>query len=117
MATVADRNVGAGPAPAYSAPTKAWAARRVGQVVAAGARERLRGVSATARGDVPRSPDEITPQWLTSVLCAETQGARVRDVTVPGGSVGTTTRKALRVTYNEAGLEAGLPTELFAKCT
>jgi hypothetical protein len=31
--------------------------------------------------------------------------------------VGTTTRRALSVTYNQAGAAAGLPTRLFAKCT
>jgi hypothetical protein len=39
----------------------------------------------------------------------------VESFTTPGGSVGTSTRVALRVTYNEAGQRAGLPTELFAK--
>ena len=66
---------------------------------------------------MPRSPDEITPEWLTAVLCADTPGARVEQIAVPGGSVGTTTRKALHVSYNEAGSHAALPSHLFAKCT
>src|SRR5258708_1612077 len=108
---------GAGPAPAYPIPSKTWMLRRVGEVVASGARERIRATRAMGAADVPRCPDEITPEWLTAVLCTHTPGARVISVTVPGGSIGTTTRKALELTYNDAGAAAGLPTQLFAKCT
>lgn len=66
---------------------------------------------------MPRSPREIGPQWLTAVLCAGTPGARVSSVATAAGSVGTTTRQALEVGYNDAGADAGLPTRLFVKCT
>jgi Phosphotransferase enzyme family len=117
VTTQAEHNLGTGPAPGYPIPTKAWALRRIGRVLAAGLRERRRGTRPESGEDVPRSPDDITAEWLTAVLCAGTPGARVESVTVPGGSVGTTTRKALRVTYNEAGTAAELPSRLFAKCT
>jgi Phosphotransferase enzyme family len=54
--------------------------------------------------------------WLSAVLCSATPGARVTSVTVGGGSVGTTTRRALQVGYNEAGAVAQLPERLFVKC-
>ena len=38
-------------------------------------------------------------------------------VRVVGGSVGTTTRAALEVAYDDAGTAAGLPARLFVKCT
>jgi hypothetical protein len=66
---------------------------------------------------VPRSVDDVTPQWLTSILCAKHPGASVLDVRVYGGSDGSTSRRALEITYNEAGNEAGLPTRLFGKAT
>lgn len=79
--------------------------------------EKLQRPVARDRGDVPRHGLAITPEWLTDVLCPDTPGARVVAFDSPGGSRGTTTRTALRLTYNEAGQAAGLPTELFAKTT
>jgi Phosphotransferase enzyme family len=49
------------------------------------------------------------------VLCRDVRGARVLSFSNPGGSSGSTERLALRVVYNEAGQQAGLPTELFTK--
>jgi Ecdysteroid kinase-like family len=86
----------------------------VAGVLLAGAGERVNPRSGQS---VPRSADEITPDWLTAVLCARTPGARVTDVTPARGSVGTTTRTALELSYNDAGTAAGLPTHVFAKCT
>ncbi|GAA5054225.1 aminoglycoside phosphotransferase family protein [Nocardia callitridis] len=67
--------------------------------------------------DVPISGETLTPQWLTAVLCRTTEGAEVLSFRTENGSKGTATRVALRVEYNDAGTEAGLPTELFAKTT
>jgi hypothetical protein len=64
---------------------------------------------------VPASAARISPKWLDAVLCRGTPGAAIADIEVVGGSDGTNTRRALRVTYNEAGTAAGLPTELFVK--
>ncbi|HET8980977.1 MAG TPA: hypothetical protein VFN87_22680 [Solirubrobacteraceae bacterium] len=108
---------GAGPAPPHRPPTRAWAVRRVAEVLAAGALERVRGVPAAGPADVPRSPAEVTPQWLTAVLCRGTPGARVRAVTPVGASSGTTTRRALALTYDDADSANRLPTHIFVKCT
>jgi hypothetical protein len=91
--------------------------RRVASVLASGARERLRGVGAVTPDDVPRSPREVTVAWLTAVLCADTPAAHVVSATPRGGSVGTTTREALEIDYDDSGTAAGLPTRLFVKCT
>jgi hypothetical protein len=101
----------------YRVPTKTWALRRLAEVSIAAAHERVRGGPALGEGDVPRSPEEITAEWLTTVLCSATPGARVRSVTAHRGSVGTTTRRALKLTYNDVGTAAGLPARLFVKCT
>lgn len=98
-------------------PTKAWALRRLAEILVAGVRERVRGVPALSAEDVPRSPDDLSPEWLTAVLCVDAPHAWVRAVTAVGGSVGTTTRRALAVTYNDVGAAARLPTRLFVKCT
>jgi hypothetical protein len=67
--------------------------------------------------EIPRSPEELDAEWLTAVLCARKQGASVTSVRTGEGSSGTTNRRALELSYNDAGVAAGLPTRLFAKCT
>jgi hypothetical protein len=89
----------------------------VAQVLASGARERVRGARALSAKDVPRSPEDIGVEWLTAVLCRRAPGARVSSMTALGGSVGTTTRNALGITYNDVGTAARLPSRLFVKCT
>jgi hypothetical protein len=63
---------------------------------------------------LPRSPQDVTAEWLTSVLCAATPETCVTSVTPCAASAGTTTRAALEVTYNEP---SRLPRHLFVKCT
>lgn len=86
-----------------------------GKVVANVVRERVRPVSVTSLDDVPPSTEALTPEWLTAALCREVPGARVVEFEVLGGSDGTSSRRALRVDYDAAGQEAGLPTRLFMK--
>ena len=92
-----------------------WLLRRVAAVGVQHLTEKVRPQPARAATDVPGSAAAITSEWLTAVLCRDAPGARVESFTTPGGSVGTSTRVAIRVVYNEAGRRAGLPTKLFAK--
>jgi thiamine kinase-like enzyme len=64
---------------------------------------------------VPARVEDLTPEWLTAALCRDRPGARVTGVQLGGGSEGTSSRRALRMTYNDAG--AGLPTAVYAKST
>lgn len=57
----------------------------------------------------------IGTEWMTAALCGDSPGARVTEVRPEGGSSGTTTRLRLRVGYNAAGKEAGLPETVFTK--
>jgi Phosphotransferase enzyme family len=104
---------------ASTQPTKPQSKARLpvlaARVVASVARERL--VPATVRSpmDIPPTADALTSQWLTAVLCHKVPGAAVQRFEVTGGSDGTSSRRALRITYNEAGQAAGLPTALFMK--
>ena len=52
---------------------------------------------------VPPSAEALTAEWLTAALCREVPGAAVVDVEVFGGSDGTSSRRAVRVVYNQAG--------------
>jgi len=65
--------------------------------------------------DVPASVAQITPQWLTAVLCKDTPGARVLDFSVISGSSGTSTRAGLALIINAQAEQAGVPTRLFTK--
>ncbi len=100
-----------------SAPTKGWALRRIGQVIAADVRERVGRRRAAGPVEVPRSLPAICARWLTAALCPEDSGAEVVSVRPLGASAGTTTRIRIEVGYNEAGTTAGLPTRVFVKCT
>jgi thiamine kinase-like enzyme len=87
------------------------AARLAAQV----AKELIAPTRRRSLHDVPASARDLTAEWLTAVLCREAPGAAVVEVEVLAGSAGTSTRTALRVGYNAAGRQAGLPTRLFVK--
>ena len=61
------------------------------------------------------SPDAITPEWLTAVLCQKVPGAVVTGVVVKPSSAGTHERHQLIISYNEAGRRADLPGSIFTK--
>ncbi|AXK86079.1 Phosphotransferase enzyme family protein [Nocardia farcinica] len=79
--------------------------------------EKITRPKARTIDDVPVSGETITPEWLTAVLCRDVPGAEAVSFETADGSVGTSTRVAIRVQYNETGAVAGLPTRLFAKTT
>lgn len=88
---------------------------RVGATVVA---ERVRPRGPVTDGDVvPANVDELTVPWLTSALCSGTPGAEVTAFTFGEGSDGTSSRRAIDVTYNDAGTAAGLPTAVYSKST
>lgn len=64
---------------------------------------------------VPPAASALTPDWASAVLCADVPGAAVTAVAVTGGTDGTSSRRALEITYNESGQAAGLPRRLFSK--
>lgn len=66
-------------------------------------------------GAVPPRAEALTASWLTSVLAAGVPGAEVNHFEILGGSDGTSSRRAIEVTWNVAGQAAGLPTRLFSK--
>lgn len=68
-----------------------------------------------AADDVPTFAERLTVEWLTEALCREVTGARVVDFEITRGDDGTSSRRAIEVTYNEKGSAAGLPQHLFSK--
>ncbi|MCX5206397.1 aminoglycoside phosphotransferase family protein [Streptomyces sp. NBC_00237] len=87
------------------------------RIGSAAAGEAVRTVPARRAGDVPVRPGEVNPVWLTAVLCAEHPGATVTGCEVVPVSSGTSSRFRISVTYDEAGVAAGLPTRVFVKST
>jgi hypothetical protein len=72
-------------------------------------------VRVSTRHDVPPSAEAISPEWLTDAIASGVPGARAERVEITGGSDGTSSRRAVSVTWNGAGADAGLPTRLFVK--
>jgi len=70
-----------------------------------------------APDEVPWRAEAATAEWLTAVLCAGHEHARVEAVKTDGGSQGSSVRRRMTLTYNDAGRQAGLPEHLFAKAT
>jgi hypothetical protein len=95
-----------------AAGATALAALKIGGRVAF---ERLARPKARRRDDVPCSPNAITPEWLTAVLCEKHPDAVVTAVEVKPASAGTHERHRLIVRYNDAGRRAGLPGSIFTK--
>ncbi|WP_340316844.1 phosphotransferase [Rhizorhabdus argentea] len=67
--------------------------------------------------DIPAHLDQVTPEWITAVLAGAHPGARAEAVEIRGGSDGSTSRRGLRIIWNEAGRVAGLPEYAFGKAT
>ncbi|MVU80815.1 phosphotransferase [Nocardia sp. ET3-3] len=88
-----------------------------GSIVFRAVCERFRPGRPRVAHDIPRSVEQLTTSWLTSALCGATSRAHVVDFELGDGSDGTTSRRAITVTYNETGQLAGLPTDLFTKAT
>jgi hypothetical protein len=79
------------------------------------AREKIAPGRVTSLDGIPASASLMTNEWLSAALCRGVPGATVVNFTVRGGSDGTSSRRALEVSYNDAGTRAGLPTRLFTK--
>jgi thiamine kinase-like enzyme len=83
--------------------------------------ERARGRTLATADQLPLSYEEITPSWLTAVLGGGDEGA------APGAEVvshrlgepdeGTSSRRHIYLSWNDAGVRAGLPASVFSKST
>lgn len=69
------------------------------------------------RDDLPLNYEEITPKWLTDVLCDEVQGAEVISLSLGERDDGNSNRRRIFVEYNEKGKQSGLPERVFCKAS
>ena len=79
------------------------------------AEDRFTNPRPTTLREVPPTPEHLTDEWLTLALCREIPGAKVLHHDLGPRNDGTSSRRALRVEFNEAGREAGLNEWLFTK--
>ncbi|WP_055476722.1 phosphotransferase [Gordonia sp. HS-NH1] len=93
-------------------------ASAVMRVAMTSAGERLHGREpVTTADEVPAGVDQLTPEWLSAVLGRAEPTARVTGLELGSGSDGTSSRRALTVEWNDAGVAAGLPTAIYSKST
>lgn len=67
--------------------------------------------------EIPADVSQLTPEWLTAALGRSVHGAEVTSFKLGTGSDGTSSRRAISVTWNDVGRRANLPTHVFAKST
>jgi len=100
-----------------SSDSKLKVASQLARIGAHVLNERVRRPRPTSLAEIPPSVEALTPEWLTAALCKGYPGAWVTAVTTDSGSEGSTTRRVLRIDYNEVDRAAGLPTSVFCKST
>jgi hypothetical protein len=81
------------------------------------AMEQANLVAAAAKSHLPLSYEAVTEDWLTEVLCADVPGARVTSIELGPVDNGSSNRRKMALTYNEAGQAAGLPEKVFCKAS
>ena len=67
--------------------------------------------------ELPRSFEELTAEWMTEALCGAVSGAKVETLELGPPDNGSSNRRRVRVTYNQSGMDAGLPEQLFCKAS
>jgi hypothetical protein len=82
-----------------------------------GARVRASTASLPAITDMklPLTPQDITAEWLTNALAFRFPGVQVTGAEIADVINGTSTKIRVRVRYDRAGLDAGLPPTLIVK--
>src|SRR5262245_1310804 len=86
-----------------SVQMKLKAAGQIGRLAGHIASERVRRPKPTLLAEIPPSVDALTTEWLTAALCRNVPGAWVTDFTTGAGSDGSTSRRAMRIGYNDVG--------------
>lgn len=65
--------------------------------------------------EVPPTPEHLTDEWLTLALCRGIPGAKVLSHSLGPRNDGTSSRRTLRVEFDDVGRAAGLNGWLFTK--
>ncbi|KAF0957699.1 phosphotransferase [Rhodococcus sp. T7] len=65
--------------------------------------------------EIPTTYQALTPEWLTAVLCRDVPDAAVLSFELGPRDDGSSNRRRVSLTYNDAGIRAGLPASVFCK--
>lgn len=79
--------------------------------------ERVLKPKARRLNDVPGNLDAVTAEWMSAIICKGSSGAQVIGVESSDGSSGTSERARYSLSYNQRGIDAGLPETVFAKAS
>lgn len=79
--------------------------------------ERGRHRTLSSADELPLSYEEVTSTWLTAVLAGDNASAQVLSHRLGAADGGTSSRRRIYLTWNDAGIEAGLPASVFCKST
>jgi hypothetical protein len=90
---------------------------KIERIRAAYDRDQREQPKAVRFGDIPVSYDAVTTEWLTAILCPTKPGASVTRFRLGAVDDGTSNRRRIYISYNDAGVEAGLPRSVFCKAT
>jgi Phosphotransferase enzyme family len=80
-------------------------------------RDQKSDAKAVAASDIPIRYESITPDWMTHILCKGYPDAKVVEVNLDNPDDGSANRRRVFVKYNEAGINANLPTSVFCKAS
>lgn len=69
----------------------------------------------TQAHEVPTSYQAITGEWLTAILCADVPGGKVTDFRFDERDDGSSNRRRIFLSYNDAAQSADLPATVFCK--
>ena len=67
--------------------------------------------------EAPHTAADVTSEWLGELIGAGVPGAKLEHAEIVDGHDGMTDRRRWKLTWNDAGLAAGLPPSVFAKAT
>ncbi len=67
--------------------------------------------------DAPHTAADVTVEWLSELMGADTKGAKLDQAEIVDGHDGMTDRRRWRLTWNAVGVENKLPEYVFAKAT
>ncbi|MET0657078.1 MAG: aminoglycoside phosphotransferase family protein [Steroidobacteraceae bacterium] len=72
---------------------------------------------ALTRSDIPQRWESVTTNWLTQVICTPSSAAEVTSFRFGPRDDGTSNRRRIHLTYNDAGNQIGLPATVFCKAS
>jgi hypothetical protein len=94
-----------------------YLARRAGGVSKHWVRDAIRHGDMDYPNSIPTDRRHLSNSWLSATLGANVPGARVLECESPVHHSGTATRIGLRLSWNQEGQDADLPTAVFVKTT